>query len=107
MAAGVRARRSARPSGGDAIAHRWHQGERPLTSIRHRRAESARTHAPGSNNLSKPNPDVDRIVEELMGRDLTKAERMACLRELAKSGDDVPDDLMDEALRKLMERITE
>lgn len=66
-----------------------------------------RTHAPGSNNLSKPKSDVDRIVEELMGRDLTKAERMACLRELAKSGDEVPDDLMDEALRKLMERITE
>ena len=28
-------------------------------------------------------------------------------RELAKSGDDVPDELMDEALRKLMERLTE
>ena len=57
--------------------------------------------------MSKSNPDVDRIVEELMVRDLSKAERMKCLRELVKSGDEVPDELMDEALRKLMERITE
>lgn len=64
-------------------------------------------HAPGFHNLTKSKTDVDRIVEELMHRDLTKAQRIACLRELAKSGDDVPDELMDEALRKLMERITE
>ena len=51
--------------------------------------------------------DIDRIVEELMHRDLTKKQRIECLRELAKSGDDVPDELMDRALRKLMERITE
>ena len=44
---------------------------------------------------------------ELMDRDLSKAERMQRLRELAKSGDDVPDELMDQALRKLMERLTE
>lgn len=64
-------------------------------------------HAPGFHNLTKSHSDVDRIVDELMHRDLTKAQRIACLRELAKSGDDVPDELMDEALRKLMERITE
>ncbi len=50
---------------------------------------------------------VERIVEELMDRDLSKAERMQRLRELARSGEDVPDELMDQALRKLMERITE
>lgn len=50
---------------------------------------------------------VDRIVEELLDGDLSKAERMQRLRELAKSGEDVPDELMDQALRKLMERITE
>ncbi len=50
---------------------------------------------------------VERIVEELMDGSLTKAERIRRLRELAMSGDDVPDDLMDQALRKLMERITE
>lgn len=50
---------------------------------------------------------VERIVEELMDGSLSKAERIRRLRELAMSGDDVPDDLMDQALRKLMERITE
>jgi len=51
--------------------------------------------------------DVARIVAELMEHRSTKAERMQLLRELAKSGEDVPDELMDQALRKLMERITE
>lgn len=42
-----------------------------------------------------------------MQGDLSKAERMQRLRDLARSGEDVPDELMDQALRKLMERITE
>jgi hypothetical protein len=42
-----------------------------------------------------------------MDRNLSKQERIQRLRELAKSGDDVPDELMDQALKKLMERITE
>lgn len=42
-----------------------------------------------------------------MDGSLTKAERIQRLRELARSGEDVPDELMDQALRKLMERITE
>ena len=57
--------------------------------------------------MKESNADVDRIVQELMDRDLTRAQRIECLRQLAKSGDDVPDELMDEALRRLMERITE
>lgn len=58
--------------------------------------------------MSKPTSEsVERIVEELMDRSLSKAERIRRLRELAKSGDEVPDELMDQALRKLMERITE
>ena len=50
---------------------------------------------------------VERIVEELMESDLSKTERIKRLRALAKSGEDVPDELMDQALRRLMERITE
>jgi hypothetical protein len=50
---------------------------------------------------------IERIVEELMERDLSKVQRMQRLRELAKSGEDVPDELMDQALRKLMERLSE
>lgn len=64
--------------------------------------------APGSSIVSKqPSEDVEKIVEELMDRSLTKAERIKRLRELARSEADVPDELMDQALRKLMERITE
>jgi hypothetical protein len=64
--------------------------------------------APGSCIVPKPAPSaVERIVEELMDRGLSKAERMQKLRELAKSGEDVPDELLDQALRKLMERLTE
>jgi hypothetical protein len=66
------------------------------------------THAPGFSIVPKQSPEaIERIVEELMDRRLSKAERMQRLRELAKSGDDVPDELMDQALRKLMERLTE
>jgi len=50
---------------------------------------------------------VERLVEQLMDRTLPKAERMQRLRELARSEEDVPDELMDQALRKLMERLTE
>ncbi len=42
-----------------------------------------------------------------MASNLTRVERIQRLRELARSGEDVPDELMDQALRKLMERITE
>lgn len=62
---------------------------------------------PGSFNLTKSQTDIDRIVRELTECDLSKKQRMQCLRELAQSGESVPEELMDEALRKLMERITE
>ncbi|MGB3966802.1 MAG: hypothetical protein WBO45_08725 [Planctomycetota bacterium] len=58
--------------------------------------------------MPKPTPEtIERIVEELMDRSLSKAERMRRLRELAQSGEDVPDELMDQAVRKLMERLAE
>ncbi|MFY9345703.1 MAG: hypothetical protein WAT39_24640 [Planctomycetota bacterium] len=67
-----------------------------------------RRHAPGSSIVPKPTPEtIERIVEELMDRSLSKAERMRRLRELAQSGEDVPDELMDQAVRKLMERLAE
>jgi hypothetical protein len=66
------------------------------------------TLASGSSIVPKSSPAaVERIVAELMDRGLSKAERMRRLRELVQSGEDVPDDLMDQALRKLMERLTE
>jgi uncharacterized protein YoaH (UPF0181 family) len=66
------------------------------------------TLASGFSIVRKQSPEaIERIVEELMDRGLSKAERIKRLRELAKSGEDVPDELMDQALRKLMERLTE
>jgi hypothetical protein len=53
------------------------------------------------------NDTVERLVRELMDRQLSKAERMQRLRELVQSGQDVPDELMDQALRKLMESLTD
>jgi hypothetical protein len=53
------------------------------------------------------NDTVERLVRELMDRQLSKAERMKRLRELVQSGQDVPDELMDQALRKLMESLTD
>jgi hypothetical protein len=62
----------------------------------------------GPITVPKPKTEaVERIVEELLDGQLSKAERMRRLRALAQSGDEVPDALMDQALRKLMERITE
>lgn len=55
----------------------------------------------------QPFETVERLVQELMDRQLTKAERMARLRELVQSGKDVPDELLDQALRRLMERLTD
>ena len=54
-----------------------------------------------------PSEIVERLVQELMDRQLTKADRMRLLRELVQSGEDVPDELMDRALRRLMERLTD
>lgn len=58
--------------------------------------------------MTKPSSEtVDRLVHELMDRQMPKAERMRLLRELVQSGEDVPDELLDRALRKLMERLTD
>ncbi len=50
---------------------------------------------------------VDRIVDELMERSLSKEERIALLRELVEHGDDVPDEILEVALRRLMQRLTD
>ena len=52
-------------------------------------------------------PTVDQIVKELLELPLTKAERMQRFRELVRRGGDVPDELLDAALKKLMERLAE
>lgn len=89
------------------MLERRRQGSGWLGSIASKAQATAHNTHPGSNNLTTSKPDIDRIVQELMDGELSKAQRIKRLRELAASGDDVPDELMDQALRKLMERITE
>ncbi|MBK8101558.1 MAG: hypothetical protein IPK26_31135 [Planctomycetes bacterium] len=57
--------------------------------------------------MSKQAEAIDRIVQELLGRQLSKQERMQRLRQLVRSGQDVPEELMDHAVRRLMERLTD
>ena len=57
--------------------------------------------------MSKQAEAIDRIVQELLGRQLSKQERMQRLRQLERSGEDVPEELMDQAVRRLMERLTD
>ena len=57
--------------------------------------------------MASEEPAVDHIVKELLELPLTKAERMERFRELVRRGGDVPDELLDAALRKLMDRLAE
>lgn len=58
--------------------------------------------------MSSDDPtSVERIVQELLEKPLTKAERMERLRQLVRASEDVPDELLDPALQKLMEKLTE
>lgn len=57
--------------------------------------------------MAAEEPTVDHIVKELMELPLTKAERMQRFRDLVNRGGDVPDELLDAALKKLMERLAE
>ncbi len=67
-----------------------------------------RSIATGPSALSKqPSASVEQVVQELMNRSIPKSERMRLLRELVRSGEDVPDELLEKALRRLMERLTD
>jgi hypothetical protein len=57
--------------------------------------------------MATEKPQVDRIVQDLLARPLSRKERIELLRELVRRGDEVPDALLEAALRKLMERLTE
>ncbi len=57
--------------------------------------------------MASEEPTVDQIVKELLEEPLTKAERMARFKELVRRGADVPDHMLDLALKKLMERLAE
>lgn len=56
--------------------------------------------------MTGTDPRVDQIVEDLLEKPLTKAERIQLLRQLVREGDDVPEELLNTALRRLMERLS-
>lgn len=57
--------------------------------------------------MAGEDPRVDKIVQDLLSKGGTKQERMKLLRELVQRGEDLPDEMLDSALQKLMERLTE
>ncbi len=56
--------------------------------------------------MASEETELDQIVQELLTGSLSKAERVARLRELVRRQEDVPDELFEAALQKLMERLS-
>lgn len=50
---------------------------------------------------------LDQVVNDLLETGGTKEERMRLLRELVRRGMQLPDEVLDSALQKLMERIVD
>ena len=50
---------------------------------------------------------VEQIVQELMEKPLSKEERIALLRELVRKEKQAPDELLDAALTKLLDRLAD
>ena len=57
--------------------------------------------------MTRTHADIDHIVDRLVQRDLSKGERLAYLKKLVQSGEDLPDEWMEAALRKLMDRLSD
>lgn len=57
--------------------------------------------------MTAEDPRVDRIVNELLEKPLSKDERVELLRELVQRGEELPDEMLSGALRRLMERLTD
>ena len=48
---------------------------------------------------------VDEIVQTLMHDNLPKSERIRLMKELVQRGEDLPDEALEEALKRLLERL--
>jgi len=51
------------------------------------------------------NPEIDAIVDELLQRRLSKPERIKLIKELIRRGEELPDEVLDLALKRMMERL--
>ena len=57
--------------------------------------------------MTGEDPGLDRIVDELLEKPLSRGERIELLRELVERGEELPDEMLTTALQRLMERLTE
>ncbi len=55
--------------------------------------------------MTEADARVEEIVERLLAKPLSKGERIQLLRELVRAEADAPDELLEAALDRLMERL--
>jgi len=60
-----------------------------------------------NHTMAGEDPKVEQIVRELLEGDLTREQRVKLLRDLVRRGEELPDDMLDSALQRLMDRLTE
>jgi hypothetical protein len=53
--------------------------------------------------MAKKKATAEQLIEELMQRPESRARRVEILRELVRRGDELPDAMLDEAMRKLLD----
>ena len=49
--------------------------------------------------------DLDSIIEDLMDLSLPKSERILLMKELIARGEELPDEVLEEGLKRLMEKL--
>ncbi len=60
---------------------------------------------PSGEDSSVRNADVEDLVEMLLNRPGPKKERVALMKELFRRGDDLPDEVLAEAMKRLVNRV--
>ena len=53
--------------------------------------------------MGSKEPSAEELIAELMQRPESRARRVELLRQLVRRGDELPDAMLDEAMRRLME----
>lgn len=56
---------------------------------------------------SSSSREIDDIVDELLHDQLSKADRIKLIKRLVKLGEELPDEVLGEALKRLMEQLLE
>ena len=51
--------------------------------------------------------ELDSIIEDLMDLSLPKSERILLMKELIARGEELPDEVLEEGLKRLMEKLLE